>query len=638
MIGASGFRAGGWLLLVVLAASALWPLTVAAAAPSPLRIEGDAASFALDAHLWVFEDHGGRLGIDDVVAGDGFRPLSAPGARPGLDAGTVWYRFTVRRAADQPDDWVLAFGEPDIDDVRMFVVTAAGLRSETQLGRRFPSGRLPLAARRHVANLGLTADEPTTVYLRLSSERKLRFEAAALWRPGPLMFAEARDSALAGLRFGALAVVAVVYALFGLWMRDAVMLLYALYVGTILGRGIVHTGLIALLFPSAEGSVNHLLTGGGLLIGSAAFVLMWDRVLDLARNFPRIHRVYRALGFAAIASLPLVITPAFPMLVPPAHISMLVSGLGSIVIAGLLLRRSPGDVPLRFYFCAFPPVVLAWGIESVAPLSATIPPDLGRSIDVMAINIHVVILAVALAYRLQRTRSERLRAEAELAGERLARQRLRTFIDMAAHEFKTPLAVVDSAAQMIDLLAAPVRPDIAERLASIRRAVRRLVDLIETCLASERDTELALDRQPVTGGEIVEGAAERNRDAHPAGIVVGGGPPGGFMADAKLLGIALDALIDNARRYGAADQPIEVRAEAAVGGVAFIVADRGPGIAAEEAERVFEKYYRGTASGSAPGTGIGLHLVKTIAELHGGRIHCRPRGGGGAEFVLTVPV
>ncbi|HSV29197.1 MAG TPA: ATP-binding protein, partial [Candidatus Omnitrophota bacterium] len=534
-----------------------------------------------------------------------------------------------------PADWVLAFGEPDIDDVRVFVPQGDGF-AEQKLGRRIPNSQLALAGLRHLARLDLPEGRPLTVLVRLESQHKIRFEQAALWRPDALMTDEARQAGQFGLQFGIMAVLVLVYGLFGLWLRDGPMLVYALFVATRLGRGMTHSGLVTLVFPDAGRGVNYLLGGIGLMGGIAAFIVMWDRILDLRRNFPRMHRAYMGAGGFVAVSLLFVGSPDFKLFVPPAQAIMFAASIANIVMAALLVRRNPGDVLLKFYLFAFLPLVLAWGAEVAAMVTPLVPADWGRGIDVTATMGHIAILSVALAYRLGQIQRQRMGAEIALAGERLARQRQRTFVDMATHEFKTPLAVIDSAAQMLEMLTAPARAEVGDRLATIRRAVQRLVKLVETCLADDRDQVMAAKLLPADPAAIVHLAAERNREGGEI-VVRAASLPDAIRADAALLGIALDALIDNARRYGPAGQAVELSATAEDGRVAFAVHDRGPGIPPGEADRIFDKYYRGITSGPVPGTGIGLHLVKTIAELHGGTVTYVPRDGGGASFVVTVP-
>ncbi|HYD32343.1 MAG TPA: HAMP domain-containing sensor histidine kinase [Azospirillaceae bacterium] len=230
--------------------------------------------------------------------------------------------------------------------------------------------------------------------------------------------------------------------------------------------------------------------------------------------------------------------------------------------------------------------------------------------------------------------------ERALTGERTARQRLRTFVDMATHEFKTPLATIDSTAQVLELLVDTERDGIDARLALIRRSVRRVVDLVETCLDGERiDEELPVKFRPFAPEALILGVIERQRGLGSGDIAADiSGLPSECVADPDLLGIALDALLDNARRYGPAEGPIEVTACHDGTSMVMSVCDRGGGVPEDEAPHIFEKYYRGSHSRALPGTGIGLNLVKTIAELHGGGVAYRPRPGGGAMFVLTIPL
>lgn len=600
-----------------------------------LRLEGNAANFSLDNHRAILEDKSGLLGIADVARRDDFRIVT----QAGLATGTLWYRFTVLREVGMPAEWTLAFGEPDIDDVRVFVPAKIGGFTEISLGRRIPNGQLPLAARRHVTMLDLPEAEPVTIHVRLASLHKIRFEEAALWRPGALMLEETRQSTLYGIQFGILGVIVMIYVLFGLWLRDGPMLLYALYVGTILCKDITHTGIVTLVIPNAGGNTNYVLSGIGLLGGAAVFIFLWDSILNLRKRFKVMHRIYLLAGAVVTSSLTLVMSSYFSFAAISSILIMFSFSALSIMLAARMVYCNRADVLLKLYLFAFFPVALAWGAQVGSALSPLVPADLGRRMDVFASMTHIAILCVALAYRLGQMQSERMRAEIALAGEQLARQRQRTFIDMATHEFKTPLTTIDSAAQVLELQVDAGRQDISSRIAVIRKSVRRIVDLVDTCLIGERYEQLAVSIKPFAPTQLIERAAERQRNHGAVVMEVGAADlPPECTGDPELLGIALDALIDNARRYAPADLPIEIEGRQHGDGVTFSVCDHGPGVSAEEEGRIFEKYYRGTSSGAVPGTGIGLYLVKTIAELHGGSVRYRPREGGGAVFALTVPV
>jgi two-component system sensor histidine kinase KdpD len=97
-------------------------------------------------------------------------------------------------------------------------------------------------------------------------------------------------------------------------------------------------------------------------------------------------------------------------------------------------------------------------------------------------------------------------------------------------------------------------------------------------------------------------------------------------------------LLDNALKYTPAGSPIEIAAEAGRGVVTVEVADRGPGFAPGDDERVFEKFYRGREKAGRSGVGLGLAICRAIVEAHGGRIWAENRPGGGAVIRFTLPV
>jgi len=111
--------------------------------------------------------------------------------------------------------------------------------------------------------------------------------------------------------------------------------------------------------------------------------------------------------------------------------------------------------------------------------------------------------------------------------------------------------------------------------------------------------------------------------------------------DAPALRRAVLNLVTNALKHGGEPPWAGVRVALAPGGgeARVEVADRGAGIPAGERERLFEPFFRGARAQEAqvPGTGLGLHLVRRIAELHGGRVEVRSAAGQGSAFTLVLP-
>ena len=108
------------------------------------------------------------------------------------------------------------------------------------------------------------------------------------------------------------------------------------------------------------------------------------------------------------------------------------------------------------------------------------------------------------------------------------------------------------------------------------------------------------------------------------------------QGDERLLRRALRNLLENARRYGGGEVQVELARSSA--GAEVRVCDRGPGVPEAYRERIFEPFYRlpGHAE-QAGGVGLGLSLVRQIAQRHGGSVRCEARPGGGSVFLLTLP-
>ncbi len=234
------------------------------------------------------------------------------------------------------------------------------------------------------------------------------------------------------------------------------------------------------------------------------------------------------------------------------------------------------------------------------------------------------------------------RVERALAAELTARERQRQFVTMVSHEFRTPLAIIDSAAQMLTLRAERMDPDALDRLRVIRNSVQRLTGLIDQHMTDERLQvgTLAVQRAEVDPRALLRSVVEPFRTAYPGcdfRIDLDALPPV-LKADAHLLGMLFSNLLNNALKYSDSDCAVTVRGRSSGDKVVIEVADQGCGIPEEELSRVFDRHYRGAGSSGVPGTGIGLHTVRQIVLLHGGAIAVDSAVGRGSIFRVELPV
>jgi signal transduction histidine kinase len=201
----------------------------------------------------------------------------------------------------------------------------------------------------------------------------------------------------------------------------------------------------------------------------------------------------------------------------------------------------------------------------------------------------------------------------------------------ASHELRSPLARLKMAVAMIDDdQIAPAQRSLLRR--EIDTNIAELDALVEeVLLASRLDASAALDRKdPV---DLLALAAEEGArvDAQVQGDDVR------IHGDERLLRRAVRNLLENARRYGGDEVELSIQALGAA--VELRVCDRGPGVPEAWRERIFEAFFRlpGHAEKEG-GVGLGLSLVRQIAERHGGRVRCEPRAEGtGSCFVLSLP-
>ncbi len=219
--------------------------------------------------------------------------------------------------------------------------------------------------------------------------------------------------------------------------------------------------------------------------------------------------------------------------------------------------------------------------------------------------------------------------------------RLRRFISDASHELRTPIAAVSAYAELFDR-GARDRPDDLERsMTGIQRETRRMGLLVgDLLLLARLDQGRPLEARAVDltalAGEAVDAAhaMEPGRPIAleaPAVVTVTG--------DAERLRQVVDNLLANVRAHTPAGAPATVRVRREGAQAVLEVQDSGPGLGAEEAAHVFERFYRGDPSRSRDhgGAGLGLAIVAAIVEAHAGTVAAESAPGAGTTFRVTLP-
>jgi signal transduction histidine kinase len=210
---------------------------------------------------------------------------------------------------------------------------------------------------------------------------------------------------------------------------------------------------------------------------------------------------------------------------------------------------------------------------------------------------------------------------AMLAALEQARSNERRFLADASHELRTPVTAVRG---NVEYLARHGADD--ETIADLRADAERLSRLVDDLLALERQTQADPGADPVALDELAHAIAA----AHAGPVTVSAPEPVATRGDAEALGRALDNLIANALLHGS--PPVTVTVCRAGDRARVAVADAGPGLAPEEAEAAFRRFWRGAGARRPGGSGLGLAIVRATARAHGGDVEVR-----GATFTLDLP-
>jgi signal transduction histidine kinase/ActR/RegA family two-component response regulator len=258
-----------------------------------------------------------------------------------------------------------------------------------------------------------------------------------------------------------------------------------------------------------------------------------------------------------------------------------------------------------------------------------------------------------LQLRVERRTAELTSANRRLAnaGERLRRANAfkSEMLGTVAHDLKNPMSVIMMRTELLSGLinVTPLpREKIAANILAVRHASDRLVDMVNSLLADAMTDahEISIRRSPVDIPALISEVAETNRPhaemkqqtfavAAPASLTL--------SVDHDRLREAIDNLVSNAIKYTPRSGKIDLTVTCEADHARIRVADNGLGLTADDMTRLFGRFQRLSArpTGGESSTGLGLSIVKRIAELHGGKVAAESAGSGrGATFTISLPL
>jgi two-component system OmpR family sensor kinase len=253
------------------------------------------------------------------------------------------------------------------------------------------------------------------------------------------------------------------------------------------------------------------------------------------------------------------------------------------------------------------------------------------------LTISIITIAIALLWN----RNQKQHKTALLEIQEQASQDRRRFLQRLDHELKNPLTAIQ--AGLTNVTYQPLDEYVTNEVAAVQTQVLRISRLVADLRKIAALEVAPLEKTTVNMAElltdvvtVMQEQAEAERRRLSLTVPNAPWPLPDIQGDPDLLLLAIHNLLDNAIKFTSPGDTIEVRAFDDGSDIVIEVADTGPGIPAQETQRVWEELYRGEDARGVPGSGLGLSLVRAIIEKHGGNVALRSKQDQGTVFSLRL--
>ncbi len=603
-----------------------------------------------------------------------WQPLIQPlGA--GFGDQVYWVKLVIH--VPQPllnSPMVLRFHPPNARDVRFFLPdgTAMTLGTEASFEERllgFPD----------LAASFVTNSSTTVIQVRLATAGRM-FGTFELMSERGYYQSQAWRTALHGIFYGMLLLALLVNLLNWVTSRQAIYGLYVGFVAFSMLASLAVNGYLHAILPAAWSSLHST-------IQLWIFAAMAATAIAFAARILRFHAwkswLEKVADILSALLMLMALTVAFWVQARPyvwefVLVAFMAYGLGALAASARHLRKSRSLQNVLFAVAFLVFAVSQWiSMGAVFGVLKATPVNLGMW--QLGLVVHLVLLQMALVINSRQSRWRNWQQQARLdalksqADAQARRSRdLQRFLERLTHEFKTPLAVIDSSVQSLGMLEQEANPQRDLRYERIRRAVTRLNDLLMRSVVAEKTT-LNQNRGKrdlidltslieVALAEFTSAQIESGRDCvveldpdlesgrgtnHLLRLRWNGkkqSEPWLMAADVSWLHAAIHHVLDNAVKYATGSDEIvaefEMTHSVEQEPQAVISIANSCDIAIDETDlpNLFDKYYRKGEHGNVPGAGIGLYIARQAVEGHGGTLVARMIKPGQIQFCISLPL
>ena len=611
--------------------------------PSIKDIDSQSSRIWLNDALSVFRDPTNQLSFEEIriveQRGD-FQSVAGQAVTSGfMTDKPIWIHFAVRYPDDSSPTWWLLLTPDILSRITLFAEQPDGRFIIHHGGSALPFAQREMPGVGHGFKLGQDPGGLRHYFIRVSGALSARVEPS-LWQEKPLIDYIGRYRGTLGLYVGVLSVLFLMAFGRALRYRRPLDIAYVSYLIGFELFNLGHNGFMQLSGLVEDPSTRMALVQLGLFLTGLSFLA----VTRLLIVWPTAHSAWPSrllqTGLGVTLTALLLVAMAYPGVFLEVNFNQAIIW---VTLSGLmgLWAAWRGYPNARLFAACFLPFVLWSATMSVMRLMETPLPDTFTRYRVLMItsSIHLVTLWFLILSKDARLERAKRQLEGQLSALRNEMSHINLFMSMLGHELNRPLNALAALAQQNPLSAGPVSE--SPQRSHLSAIHHEFSEILKTCMDQMRQAAVTqLDIKPLDLAGLIQGLTEHFQLKTTTHLIRSDikGLPAEFPCDPKLVSILLINLVENALRHSPAGGAVWVSGKQMdADTVEIIVTDEGPGIPASAREKIFERYVRlNTTSTQQEGMGLGLFIVKRIAELHGGHVVCESELGAGSTFRVAL--